>query len=288
MPLPRIARLRKLAAIAAIGILAPLLVALAPTTTQAAAPAAAACSLTPTSGLKTIWVGFELRSYNLRVPKGLTGNVPLLIDMHGLGSNAVFQEVTSGWTPYAASKKFIVAYPAGSSWGQSWDLNQNSGDSKFVRKLAETLKSTYCIDSKRVYANGGSLGGYMAQRMACDHEDVFASVAMTISGRLDAFPCGLSRPVSIGIFNVEGDPLFGTANSIVTRDLWRERNGCSDTAVADPNPYGANGAVYNDCDGDASVLWRTYTGDSHAYPTGDALTDLHDKTWNFLLAHPKP
>lgn len=279
-------KLAKLAAGLTVGLLAPMLVAFAATPAQTAP---AACSLTATGGTvtKTIWIGVEARSYNLRVPAGLSGSVPLLIDLHGLNSNAFFQETTSGWSPDADSKRFIVAYPAGSSWGQSWDINQNSADSKFVRKVAEQIKATYCVDANRVYAEGGSLGGYMAQRVACDNEDVFASFASTISGPLDASPCSLSRPVSAGIFNIEGDPLFPTANSIKARDLWLTRDGCTKTGTADPNPYGANGMRYSDCTGTAEVLWRTYTGTSHAYPTGAALNDLHDKAWAFLLAHPK-
>jgi polyhydroxybutyrate depolymerase len=289
MSLPRFTTKRRVAMLS-VAILAPLLLALAPAS-QAAAPAApaAACSLTATGGTvtKTIWIGVEARSYNLRVPSGLSGSVPLLIDLHGLGSNAFFQEQASGWSPYADQKKFIVAYPAGSSWGQAWDINQNSSDSAFLRKLALSLRSTYCVDSTRVFAEGGSLGGYMAQRVACDHEDVFASFVSTISGPLDTAGCQLNRPVSAGIFNVEGDPLFPTANSIKARDLWLGRNGCSAISTPVPNPYGANGAAYDDCTGTASVLWRTYTGTSHAYPTGAALNDLHDKAWDFLLSHPK-
>src|SRR5262245_52973361 len=52
-------------------------------------PASAACSLTPTNGTvtKLSWVsGQGLRSYNLRVPAGLTGPAPLLVVAHGLGS----------------------------------------------------------------------------------------------------------------------------------------------------------------------------------------------------------
>lgn len=278
--------LAKLAAGLTVGLLAPLLVAFAATPAQTAP---AACSLTATGGTvtKTIWIGVEARSYNLRVPAGLTGNVPLLIDLHGLGSNAFFQETASGWSPVADSKKFIVAYPAGSSWGQSWDLGQGSADSAFLRKVAEQIKSTYCVDAKRVFVEGGSLGGYMTQRVLCDHEDLFAAGVSTISAELSN-ACSLSRRVLIGVVNVEGDPLFPTSpQSINARNKWLGLNACETTGTAETNAYGANARVYG-CPSGAQVLWRTYAGTSHAYPTGAALTDFHNRMWSLLSAHPMP
>lgn len=252
--------------------------------------APAACSLTATGGTvtKTIWMGIVARSYNLRVPAGLSGNVPVLIDLHGLGSNAFFQEVTSGWSPYADSKKFIVAYPAGSAWGQAWDLNAGSDDMKFVKAVAAQIKSKYCVNANRVFVEGGSLGGYMAQRMACDAEDVFASGVSTISGELTVGSCSVSRPVSMGIVNVERDPLFPTSpQSTDARNAWLTRNSCSTTGTTEPNSFGANAKLYS-CGSGTQVLWRTYAGTSHAYPTGAALTDFHNRVWSFLQANPKP
>lgn len=284
---------RRLAAGVTLGLLAPLLLALLPSSGHAApAPAAAACSLTSTGGTvtKNVWVGAELRSYNLRVPTGLTGNTPLLLDLHGVGSNAFFQETSSGWRARADAKKFIAAWPAGSSWGQAWDINQGSSDVTFIRAVVSQIKSTYCVDAKRVFATGGSLGGHMSQRLACDAEDVFASIAPVITGPLDAFGCTVSRPVSVAAFSSEDDPLFpADPNGKNLKDLWVGKNHCSTTSVSDPNPYGVFGEIHNGCDGGAQVLFRSYGGNlGHAYPTGAALTDLTTKAWSLLQAHPMP
>jgi polyhydroxybutyrate depolymerase len=282
---------KPLAALTALaGLAATILISLA----GSAAPAGAAgCTLTPTNGTvtRTVWVGAELRSYNLRVPTGMTGQVPLLVDMHGLGSNAFFQEVTSGWSPYADANKFIVAYPAGSFWGQAWNVNQGSPDVTFIRKMVDQIKSAYCVDSTRVYAEGGSLGGFMSQRLACDAEDVFASIVSTISGPYNYFggTCSLSRPVAAGFVNSEDDPLFPVAQSKAARDKWLSLNHCSSTGTPETNTYGLNAAIYGGCDGGVHVLWRTYTtGAGHSYPAGAARADFHDRTWSFLLAHAKP
>lgn len=284
--------LRRLAGGITVGLLAPLMVLLAPAPAQTAAPAVAACSLKPTGGTVTgvVWMGFVARSYNVRVPSGMTGSVPLLLSHHGLGSNAFFQEVATGWSGYADSKKFIVAYPAGSAWGQAWDFTSGSDDVAFVKKLVTQLKTKYCIDPDRLYAEGGSLGGYMTQRMLCDAEDVFAAGVSTISGELTVGGCSVNRAVPVGIVNVEKDPLFPTSpQSTDSRDAWLERNGCDqDDYATETNAYGLNARLYSSCDDGTEVLWRTYTGSSHAYPTGNAQQDFHDRVWTFLQANPMP
>jgi len=265
-------------------------------TAPGSAAAAAPCSTASTNGTKTValWAGWDqgIRSYNLHVPAGLTGSAPLLIDLHGLGSNAFFQEVTSGWSQYADSQKFIVAYPAGFAWGQAWNVGEGSADAAFLKKVVADIKGKYCVDSDRVFVEGGSLGGFMAQRMLCDAEDIFAGGASTISSSLDYFsnPCSLDRGVPFAAFGAEGDPLFGSL-SAHQKDWWVDKNNCSPGGTPDPNPYGANGAVYGSCDDGAHVLWRTYStahANGHAYPTGAALDDLHAKAWSFLMAHPMP
>lgn len=261
-----------------------------------AGAAAAACSTATTNGTKTVtvWAGWGqgFRSYNLHVPTGLTGTTPLLIDLHGLGSNAFFQEVTSGWSAYADNQKFIVAYPAGSAWGQAWDVGQGSADVAFIKQVVADVKGKYCVDADRVFAEGGSLGGFMTQRMLCDAEGIFASGVSTISSSLDFFgsPCSLSRGVAFAAFGAESDPLFGSLSGH-QKDWWVDINGCSTTGTPDANPYGANGAVYGGCDDGVEVMWRTYSSahaNGHAYPTGAALDDLHAKAWSFLMAHPRP
>lgn len=270
--------------LAALGVTAP------------AGAATAACSTASTKGTKTvtIWAGWDqgFRSYNLRVPAGLTGSAPLLIDLHGLTSNAFFQETASGWSAYADSRKFIVAYPAGQAWGQAWNVGQGSADVAFLKMVVADIKGKYCVDADRVFVEGGSLGGFMAQRMLCDAEDTFAAGASTISSSLDYFdnPCTLGRGVAFAAFGSENDPLFGSL-SAHQKDWWVDRNGCSTTGTPDPNPYGANGAVHGGCDDGVQVLWRTYApahANGHAYPTGAALDDLHAKAWTFLMAHPRP
>ena len=53
----------------------------------------------------------------------------------------------------------------------------NVDDVAFARALVAQVSTTACIDPKRVYATGFSMGGGMAHYLACHAADVFAAVA---------------------------------------------------------------------------------------------------------------
>ncbi|AXQ28733.1 hypothetical protein D0B54_08575 [Solimonas sp. K1W22B-7] len=249
--------------------------------------ASAACTLSGngTTVTKTV-AGF--RSYNLHVPANLSGpKVPLLLSMHGVGVFPWIQEITSGWSPYADTHNFIVAYPAGQF--NVWDLGAGSTDVAFLRNVVNSVAAQYCVDPKQVYLDGGSLGGFMAQRAACEAEDVFASATSWAGGPPTLFgACNLSRPVAVALFHGEADTTVSpTAMGMVTRDEWVARNGCNTTPVVE-GPSEGTLLRYVGCGAGVEVLWRTYPGQTHDYPTGARLTDLHDRMWAFHQAHQLP
>jgi poly(3-hydroxybutyrate) depolymerase len=54
---------------------------------------------------------------------------------------------------------------------------KNIDDVAFARALVAKLQTQACIDPKRIYAVGYSLGGGMSIKLACDAADLFAAVA---------------------------------------------------------------------------------------------------------------
>ena len=122
------------------------------------------------------------RSYLLHVPTGYDGHapVPLVVDLHGLGSNALQQAAISGMGAVADTNGFIVAYPDGVNG--AWDAgiccgNPGLDDVGFVRAVVAAVEAEFSIDPARVYATGLSNGGAMSQRLACDAADLFAAAA---------------------------------------------------------------------------------------------------------------
>lgn len=253
--------------------------------------AQAGCTLAPTNGTVTRIVG--LRSYQLHVPAGLSGSqVPLLVSIHGFSNVASGQELISGWSQFADSHNFIVAYPQGlpgllgAQLPGFWYAGPSSFDTAFLRQVVDNIAATYCIDPARIYADGHSNGAIMSQRLACDATDRFAAVVEYAGPSPTIFgACNPARPVAVGLFQGEADPIVPHASGLAARDEWVARNACSSTPVSEPVTDGTL-LRYTGCAGGVEVLWRSYPGQDHGWPTGTRGDDQRNRMWAFLQAHP--
>jgi len=150
------------------------------------------------------------RTYRLFVPEGLSGQVPLVVALHGgLGSGDQFA-ANSGLDGLATANGFIVAYPDGvarlpdgSGGARTWNAGECCGpaaardvdDVAFIRDVVTDVSRLQDVDADRVYAVGHSNGGMMALRLACEASDVFAAVGVQAAS-LEFSPCDPSTPVS--------------------------------------------------------------------------------------------
>jgi polyhydroxybutyrate depolymerase len=190
----------------------------------------------------TIQHGGVDRSYLVHVPASYDGShpVPLVLDFHGLTSNASQQAAISGWGAKADQQGFIVVYPNGldASWNAGslccgTSLANNVDDEGFVRDVVAHMRGDACIDAKRVYATGLSNGGAMSHYLACRAADVFAASAPVSMGN-GTMPCEPSRPISVIMFRGTSDPLvpyagglFPSAQADFTQ--WSTLDACSGT-----------------------------------------------------------
>ena len=259
-----------------------------------AAPAATAaepgCSLIATGGTVTRTLGD--RSYLVNVPAGLTAaEVPLLVGLHGFGSTGSQYESFTGWTPFAAARGFIVAYPQArpSHYGGGWDpYTANSPDVAFLRSVVADVSSRWCVDPRRVHFDGWSNGAVMSQRMACAAADVVASVTSygggtpTMAGF--ATPCAPSRPISAGLFAGQWD--FTYAGLAQNASEWRAVDGCAATPTRTTDAFGSTDTYA--CAAGTTVLARTVNATSHNWPSGAAGEDQRSRMWAFLSANPRP
>jgi polyhydroxybutyrate depolymerase len=138
---------------------------------------------------ESITSGGESRTFIVRLPTGYTGTspTPAIIDFHPLGGSGSGQEGSSGWKAKCDSVGCISVYPdsskkAGdSSWNAGYCCDNSEKDQiddvQFARDIIKWLEGNTCVDAKRIYASGGSNGGGMTYRMACDASDVIAAVA---------------------------------------------------------------------------------------------------------------
>lgn len=272
------------ATLAAIGALTPEIAAASP-----------ACTLAPTTGPGsvngTVTRSLGSRLYELYVPAGLTGaQVPLLLSLHGAGSDGYQDEAFTGWSQYAGPHNFIVAYPdaAGPESGV-WDpYTAGSPDVSFLRAVVSDISSNWCIDPHRIYVDGWSNGAVMSQRAACDAADLFAAATSYAGGDPTAAgtsaPCRPSRAISVGL--IVGQEDFTFAGLAQDATLWEGLDSCSSTPAQESDQYGTSSTV--GCSGGSQVWTRVVSNTSHNWPSGAQGQDQRDRMWAFFQAHPLP
>jgi poly(3-hydroxybutyrate) depolymerase len=240
--------------------------------------------LAPGETTSTVQVGGVARTFILHVPKSYTGKtaVPFVIDWHGLGGSGSGQASASGYKALSDKEGFIIAWPNGldSAWniGPCCTKSRTVDDLEFARAIVEDVKKRACVDPKRVYADGFSMGGGMSHYLACNAADVFAAVAPSAFDLLteEEEPCHPVRPISVIFFRGTSDPIVnyegGASNppnglnvtihflgAQNTFKKWAELDGCTDT----PKDSGDGCATYSQCKDGVEVTLCTKQGGSH-------------------------
>lgn len=228
------------------------------------------------------------RSYILHVPSAYKGTspVPLVVDWHPLGGTASGEESGSPFKSQTDPEGVITAYPSGKSGPSGAAFNvvgccvANVDDVAFARALVAQVETMACIDTKRVYTIGFSMGGGMSQFLACVANDIFAAAAPQSFDLLEGnkgFCTG--RPISQISFRGKNDTLVNYAggNSAVvtgmainflgavgTFNFWGKFNGCTDTpAAAD-----SSGCQYYKSCKDGTQVGLCTMNSGHAYGDG--------------------
>lgn len=137
-------------------------------------------------------VGAEQRSYILHstVNGGFGGTPPpVVIVLHGEGSDAEQVQRQTGMSRLAESKGFWVIYPQATNTGsrgmEGWNAGTCCGDAAarkvndvgYITAIIDDVKKRYRIDASRIYVVGHSNGAMLAYRLACEIPDKIAAVA---------------------------------------------------------------------------------------------------------------
>lgn len=276
---------------------------------------------------RTMNYGGLTREYHLYIPAIYHGNkaVPLLFNVHGLGSNNLQQETYAYFNAIADTANFIVCLPNGSfldSSNRFWNAGFASyavDDVGFLSALIDELYRTYNIDSSRVYFTGMSNGGFMSHSMACRLSDKIAAVA-SVAGSMAVNQfntCSPSRPVPVMEIHGDEDAIVDYFGSMVTYaginlnivaidtliKKWGIQNGCtgSPTETAIPDINTADGCTATryayDCSAGTSVVLYKITGGGHTWP-GSFPISMNGRTnldfnatieiWKFLRQYKNP
>ena len=236
---------------------------------------------------------------------------PVVIALHGLGDNMNnFSGI--GLNYVADTANFIVVTPealvdgllGSTAWNSGasylgFTLNSNVDDLGFINALIDTLSVSYTIDQTRIYACGFSMGGFMANRLACELNNriaAIASVAGTIGGALSCTP---NKAISVchihgtsdATINYSGNP-YGT-DAEETVNFWVNNNNCNIsnsiiTNLPNSNPndgYTVEHTLYNNCDDNTSIEFYKVNGADHVWlgPSNDIFYTT--EIWDFFRTH---
>lgn len=202
---------------------------------------------------RTLTVGKEKRSYLLSRPAGVLGPQPMVIALHGAGESAEGFMGYLGLEPTAAANRFVAVYPQGI--GRVWNDGRPAAmrlkavltpgdDVAFLISLTAQLVAEGIADPNRIYLMGISNGGFMVERMACEHADLFAgfSVIMATAPANYREECRPSRPVPIMFIHGTADPVIAwdgfwtpmgaTLSAPDSAQLYASLNGCGEPQVS--------------------------------------------------------
>jgi polyhydroxybutyrate depolymerase len=250
----------------------------------------ASSTLTSGNSNKTISVGGVNRTYILHVPTSYTGTkpVPLVIDFHALGGSGSQEQGLSGYQAIADREGFPILFPDGidNAWniGPCCTNSRTVDDLGFAKAMVAAIVGQACIDTKRVYATGFSMGGGMSHYLACNAADIFAAVQPSSFDLLvpDEEPCTPARPISVLTYRGTADTtvpyaggkgpsgkitFLGAQGSFMR---WADLDGCMTPTTVD-----GDCTYYKTCTAGVQVGLCVKQGGGHA--PGDA-----NIGWTFL------
>lgn len=196
-------------------------------------------------------VGGSERIYFIHAPPTEARNLPVVIALHGGNGTAPRRARQMGFNDIGDREGFIAVYPQGVNYGwndgrASPDMLrrlENTDDVAFFRALISELRALPQVDPRRIYLVGGSNGGMMIHRLACEMTDLIAGAVVMVASLPEPLQgsCKPNQAVPILMMNGTADPLVPYAGGPVggrqidqgrvlpaeeTLRFWVRANGC--------------------------------------------------------------
>ena len=252
------------------------------------------------------------RSYRRYLPVGISATKPLpvVINIHGLGSNVDQQAALSAFEPLADQKQFIVLTPQGLGAVPDWDIAEHNGnvDLQFIGSMLDAVEASVCVDEARVYSTGLSDGGIMSSLLACTMGNRIAAIGlvsgierpdgcnpgrampiMLFWGKQDAILpyCGGLGPALVALFS--GKPVPSSTPACPPANfagfppvedavaLWTKANGCDAKPVVTQPGSDVEERTFAGCKDAAIVHFYVVSDGGHTWP-GSTLLEAASKT----------
>ena len=136
--------------------------------------------------------GGVARTYLRRIPAGYdaTEPAPVVFAIHGWQEGAQVHTSMSEWAQRADANGFVVIYPQGLGSPVGWNTTLGSADLAYIGHVLDQVEADLCLDRRRVFAAGLSMGAFMSSSIACQYAGRFAAVALVAGIRN---PSGCAR-----------------------------------------------------------------------------------------------
>lgn len=251
------------------------------------------------------------RHYILHVPPSYDGSrpMPLVVNLHGAGSNATQQVVYSSFNKKADAEGFVTITPDATGSPQAWNflpLPKGADDVGFIRDALDRVEHDLCIDTARVYSTGISSGAAMSVRLACSLQDRIAAIGI-VAALWYPPQCPTGKAMPVLEFHGDADPVVPfKGGSVATSGIpspdveqaaaaWAKADGCNATP-AQARPAGhVHTLAYSECRDNAAVVLYVVEGGGHTWPGApvdvNALGQTNheisatDEIWSFFASH---
>lgn len=163
----------------------------------------------------TVRNSFGSRNYKLWISSGYRKekSVPLVLMLHGCMQKPEDLATASGMNDLADANNFLVVYPEQVAaanplscwnWFDPKHQARDEGEPALIAAVIQDLRSSYSIDTKRIYVVGISAGGAMAVVMAASYPELFGGLGV-IAG--EEYKAGTTVEAGLASMKVGGpDP----------------------------------------------------------------------------------
>ncbi len=203
----------------------------------------------------TVSIGPDDRPAALSLAEGVS-NRPLLLVLHGYGMDAAGINALLSASQAAANLDYHLIIPQGrtdASGKNFWDATDaccdffspelGDTDETYLMGLVYEAIAKYKVKRNEIYIAGFSNGAFMANRLACEHSDVFAGIA-SFSGVTFADPqaCQPKKPLSVLQVHGTDDPVIAYGGGFLrapfpsaeqSAEFWADKNDCKQQVSAE-------------------------------------------------------
>jgi polyhydroxybutyrate depolymerase len=221
------------------------------------------------------------RNYRVFLPSNFStaASLPLVFNFHGYGSNALEQELYSGFNTIAEAENVVVCHPNGIN--NSWNvITRSPDDIGFVDTMITILNNQYNINLNRVYSTGLSNGGFLSNFLACELSNKIAAIAPVAGTNVSTIQADCHPSRKVPVLHIHGDAdmivLYDGASSYASvadlMDLWKTNNGCTTTDtfllpdISTTDFSRAERITWHNCDSNRQVIHYRIIDGGHTWP----------------------